>query len=99
MSDGPLEKVSPIIQFASWFWGVFERPLTLILLLDSRVSRYKWEACRDTKWWCVLLSAERRAYFCKSIAIEMGGVSRYSSGVSVSGVDLTLLRFWGLLLG
>ena len=25
----------------------------------------------------ILLSAMRRAYFCKSIAIEMGGVSRY----------------------
>ena len=38
-----------------------------------------------------LLSAKRRAYFCKSIAIEMGGVSRYFSKVLGSGVDLTLL--------
>ena len=29
----------------------------------------------------VLLSANRRAYFCKSMAIEMGGVSRYFSKV------------------
>ena len=39
----------------------------------------------------ILLSAKRRAYFCKSIAIEMGGVSRYFSKVSGSGVALTLL--------
>ena len=38
-----------------------------------------------------LLSAQKRAYFCKSIAIEMGGVSRYFSNVLGSGVDLTLL--------
>ena len=39
-----------------------------------------------------LLSAKKRAYFCKSIAIQMGGVSRCFSKVSGSGVDLTLLR-------
>ena len=39
----------------------------------------------------MLLSAKRRAYFCKSITIEMGGVSRYFSNVSGSGVDYTLL--------
>ena len=39
----------------------------------------------------MLLSATRRAYFCKSIAVEMGGVVRYFSKVSGSGVDLTLL--------
>ena len=41
----------------------------------------------------ILLSAKRRACFCKSIAIEMGGVSRYFSKVSGSGVDLILLTF------
>ena len=41
----------------------------------------------------ILLSAKRRAYFCKSIAIEMRGVSRYISEVSGSGVDSTLLRY------
>ena len=40
---------------------------------------------------CILLSANGRAYFCKSIAIEMGGVSRYFSKILVSGVDVTLL--------
>ena len=30
----------------------------------------------------ILLSAKRRAYFCKSIALEMGGVPRYFSKVS-----------------
>ena len=43
----------------------------------------------------ILLSAKRRAYFCKSIAIEMGGVSKYFSKVSESGVDLTLLTRLG----
>ena len=32
-----------------------------------------------------LLSANGRAYFCKSIAIEMGGVSRYFSNIGVRG--------------
>ena len=41
----------------------------------------------------MLLSANERAYFCKSIAIEMGGVSRYFSKISGSGVDVTLLNF------
>ena len=117
---------------------------------SAKVSRYKWEAYRDTHWWCkyyfgrapkyrtqgcsrywrpkfvarewlkccknqcshsqavsgwawtpfcvilwgwLILSAKRRSYFCKSIAIEMGGVSRYfSSKVSGSGVDVTLLN-------
>ena len=40
----------------------------------------------------ILLSAKMRAYFCKDIAIEMGGVSRYFSKVSGSGVGLTLLQ-------
>ena len=39
-----------------------------------------------------LPSAKRRAYFCKSIAIKMGGVSRYLSKVSGSGVNLMLLN-------
>ena len=34
---------------------------------------------------------QEEAYFCKSIAIEMGGVSRYFSKVSGSGVDFALL--------
>ena len=32
-----------------------------------------------------VLSAQRRAYFCKSIAIEMGGVSRYFFGEKLRG--------------
>ena len=38
------------------------------------------------------------AYFCKSIAIEMGGVSRYFSKVSGSGVDVTLLNIAMLII-
>ena len=33
---------------------------------------------------------KKKAYLCKNIAIKMGGVSRYFSQVSGSGVDLTL---------
>ena len=40
----------------------------------------------------ILLSAKRRAYFCKSIETEMGGVSRCFSKISGSRVDLTLSR-------
>ena len=61
---------------------------------SAKASRYKWEAYRDTNWWCMYYSrpaAKSRAYFCKSIATEMGGVSRYFSKVSGSGVDVTLL--------
>ena len=36
------------------------------------------------------VSVKRRAYFCKSIAIEMGGVSRHFSNISGSGVVLIL---------
>ena len=60
---------------------------------SEKVSRYKWEAYRDTNWVVyIVLSAKRRAYFSQNIAIEMGGVSRYFSKVSGSGVDLTLLK-------
>ena len=47
----------------------------------------------------ILLSAKRRAYFCKSIAIEMGGLSRYFSKVSGSGVDVTLLNNTSRFMG
>ena len=42
----------------------------------------------------VLLSASRRAYFCKSIAIEMGGASRYFSKISESGFDFRTPRVY-----
>ena len=54
---------------------------------SAKVSRYKWEAAVY-----ILLSAKGRAYFCKSIAIEIGGVSRYFSKVSGSGVDSILRK-------
>ena len=46
----------------------------------------------------ILLSAKKRACLCKSIAIEMGGVSRYFSKVSGSGVDVTFLKERGVNL-
>ena len=106
LRDETMQKISPtqnIDKFWGWeglgpkrailghrsLFGVFQRPLTLILLQKYRdtmgaVSCYKLVVY-------VLLSATRRAYFCKGIAIEMGGVSRYFSKVSESGVDLILL--------
>ena len=39
----------------------------------------------------MLSAKEEGTYFCKSIAIEMGGVSRYFLKALGSGVDVTLL--------
>ena len=59
---------------------------------SAKVSRYKWEAYRETSWWCIYYFLPKRGQiFAEVIAIEMGGVSRYFSEVSGSGVDLTLL--------
>ena len=66
---------------------MFQRPLTLILL-----QKY-----RDTSGShpYILLSAKRRAYFCRRIAILMGGVSREFSKVTGSGVTLSIPRIFG----
>ena len=75
--------------------GVFRRPLTLIHLQkyrDTNGRRIVIQIGGVHTVVYILLSAKRRAYFCKSIAIELGGVPRYFSKVSGSGVDLTLLR-------
>ena len=55
-------------------------------LTKARLLKHDFPVHGTTKY-----SAKRRAYFCKSIVIEMGGVSRFFSKVSGSGVDLTLL--------
>ena len=56
-------------------WGNFQPALTLILLQKYRDTN------RGVSWYklvvYILLSAKKRAYFGKSIAIAMGGVSRY----------------------
>ena len=63
---------------------------------SAKVSRYKWEAYRDTNWWCIYYFLPRgRHTFGKSMAIEMGGVSRYFSKVLGSGVDSTRLNCLG----
>ena len=68
---------------------MFQRPLTLILLQKYRVQ---WESYRDTNWWCIYYFLPSGVHtFAKSMAIQMGGVSRYFSKVSGSGVDLILL--------
>ena len=70
--------------------GVFQRPLTLILLQKHRDRSGSHIVIQiggvyTTVW-------QKRAYCCKSITIEMGGVLRYFSKVLGSGVDLALLR-------
>ena len=40
----------------------------------------------------ILISAKRKAYFCKNIAIEVGGISRCFSKVSGSRVDSPVLN-------
>ena len=80
-----------ILGLAWHYLAVSQRPLTLMLLQSiamqmGGVSWYKLVLY-------ILLSAKRRAYFCKTIAIEMGGVSPYFSEVLGSGVDLTLLNY------
>ena len=61
-----------------------QRPLTLILLQKYRDTNGGRIVIQKAVY--VLLSAKRRAYICKSIVKEMGGVSRYFA------VDLTLLK-------
>ena len=56
--------------------GVFERPLTLILLQKHRDTHGSRIVIQIGGVY-ILLSANKKAYFCKSLAIEMGGVSRY----------------------
>ena len=73
------------------FLGVFQRPLTLILL-----QKY-----RDTNGRRIVIQiggvyntfCQEEGILLQKYATEMGGVSRYLSKVSGSGVDLTLLNF------
>ena len=59
---------------------------------SAKVSRYKWEPFIVIQIGGVYTTfCQEEAYFCRSIAIQMGGVSQYFSKVSGSGVDLTLL--------
>ena len=81
--------------FFLFFWslsdlGMLQRPLTLILLKKHRDANGR-RIVIQTSGVYIQLSAKTRAYFGKNIAIEMGGISRYFSTVSGSGVDLILL--------
>ena len=55
--------------------GVFQRPLTLILLQKYHDTNKRGIVRQIGR--AYTLSAKRRAYICKSIAIETGVVSRY----------------------
>ena len=44
---------------------------------------------------CTTFRQKEGIFLAESIAMEMGGVSRYFSEVSGSGVDLTLLIYCG----
>ena len=77
--------------------GVFQRPLTLILQ-----QKY-----RDTNGRRIVIQiggvyttfCQKEGILLQKYAIEMGGVSRYFSKVSGSGVDVTLLNKANLSLG
>ena len=74
--------------------GVFQRPLTLILL--QKVSRYKWEAHCETNY--VLLSAKKKGILCRSVAIEMGVGSQYFSKYRGQGSIWFSSKVWGVIL-
>ena len=70
--------------------GVFQRPLTLILpqkYRDTNGSRIVIQIGGVYTTFC-----QEEGILLQKYAIEMGGVSRYFSKVSGSGVDLTLLK-------
>ena len=58
----------------------------------TKVSRYKWEAYRDTNWWRIHYSLPRGVGILLQKYRDRNGrcVSRYLSKVSGSGVDVTL---------
>ena len=93
-SSYPAKMLQPAKTATFWTTVLGGVPTTPDPSTSAKASRYKWEEHRDTNLVVyILISAKRRAYFRKSIAIEMGGVSRYFSRVSGSGVDVILLRF------
>ena len=69
--------------------GVSQRPLTLILLQKYRDTNARRIVIQIGGVYTTFCQEE--GILCKSIAIEMGGVSRYFANVSGSGVDVTLL--------
>ena len=69
--------------------GVFQRPPTLILLQKYRDTNGRRIVIQIGGVHTTFCQVE--GILCNSIAIEMGGVSRYFSKVSGSGVDSTLL--------
>ena len=74
------------------FWlslGVFQRPLTLILLQKYRDTNGSRIVIQIGGVYTTLCQEE--GILLQKYAIEMGGVSRYFSKVLGSGVDLTLL--------
>ena len=71
------------------FLGVLQRPLTLILLQKHRNTNARRIGIQIGGVYTTF--CKKGIYFSKSIAIEMGGVSRYFSEALGSGVDLTLL--------
>ena len=96
MENGSLKRENRPLRPCCWltFHGwLFQRPLTLYTLLqkyrDTNGSRIVIQIGGD--W--ILLSAKRKPYFCQSIVIETGGVSRYFYKV----VDLLSSKFQWLL--
>ena len=71
---------------------MFQRPLTPILLQKHRDTNGRRIVTQIGVVYTALCQRQG-AYFCKSIAIEMGGVSRYFSKIWGSGVELILLSW------
>ena len=80
-----------------WSLLIWECPNDPILL-----QKYLDTSGRCIPYECIVyirLPTKKRAYFCKGMAIEMGGcIAILFSRVSRSGVDVTLLSH-GVLLG
>ena len=81
------------IYFSLWLELLGSAPTTRDPNTSAKVWRYKLEPHRDTNWWCIYYFCQEESILLQIIAIQMGGVSRYFSTVSGSGVDVTLLNY------
>ena len=88
------EPSSPLLSFITdgHRLGVFQRPLTRILPQKHRDTNGSRIVIQIGGVYTTFCQAEGIHW--QKYAIEMGGVSRYFSKVSGSGVDLTLLFRW-----
>ena len=74
--------------------GVFQRPPLTRPNTSAKVLRYKWEAYRDTDWWCIYYFLQEEGILAQVYRDRNGGCiailfKSYCIGVRV---DLTLLK-------